>query len=54
MTEKFIPYEKMSKKQRRELDAKARNLWGADPRTRVVPNGKAYKRKPKHKAELEY
>ncbi len=49
MAERFIPYEKMSKKQRRSVDAKRRNLWGTDPCTRVVPNGKAYTRKVKHK-----
>ena len=31
--EKFIPYEKLSKKKKRELDRKARGTWGgAEPR----------------------
>lgn len=50
MAEKFIPYEKLSRKERRKLDAKRRSTWaGLNPRTRVVPNGKIYTRKVKHK-----
>ena len=50
MPDKFIPYEKLSRKERRKLDAKGRRTWeGLNPRTRVVPNGKAYTRKVKHK-----
>lgn len=53
MAEKFIPYEKLSPKERRRLDAKRRRTWeGQDPRTRVVPSGKAYSRKVKHKEKL--
>lgn len=44
-TVKFVPVEKLSKKARRELDAKRRGSWcGLDPTTRVVPNKKAYDR----------
>lgn len=48
--EKFIPYEKLSKKERRKLDAEKRRGWnGLSPVTRVVPDSsKAYKRKPKY------
>lgn len=54
VAEKFIPYEKLSPKERRKLDAKNRRTWeGIDPRTRVVPNGKAYTRKVKHKNRVE-
>lgn len=50
MDEKFIPYEKMSAKERRKLDAKQRRSWdGFDPATRVRPSGKVYKRSDKHK-----
>ena len=44
--EKFIPYEKLSKKKRRELDRKGRNDWGElKPVTRKIESGKIYKRK---------
>lgn len=44
--EKFIPYEKLSKKQKRALDAARRNSWGSlNPATRKPENPKAYKRK---------
>ncbi len=44
--EKFIPYEKLSKKQKRKLDAARRNTWGSlNPATRRPENPKAYKRK---------
>ena len=43
--EKFIPYEKLSKKQRRELNASRRGTWGSmSPVTRRAENGKAYNR----------
>ena len=44
--EKFIPYEKLSKKKKRELNQKRRNTWGVlNPVTRSTENPKAYKRK---------
>ena len=44
--EKFIPYEKLSKKKRRELDAAKRGGWGPlSPVTRRPENPKAYRRK---------
>ena len=43
--EKFIPYEKLSKKKKRELDGQRRSTWGAlRPVTRRPENPKAYKR----------
>ena len=43
--EKFIPYEKLSKKKKRALDAARRNSWGGlSPVTRRPENPKAYKR----------
>ena len=42
---KFVPYEKMSKKQKKALDSMKRKSWGClDPRTRVPDDPKVYKR----------
>jgi hypothetical protein len=44
--ERFIPYEKLSKKKQRELDRQKRGSWGAlNPVTRVPKNPKAYDRR---------
>ena len=44
--EKFIPYEKLSKKEKRKVDAMRRNTWGElNPVTRKSENSKAYNRK---------
>lgn len=44
--EKFIPYEKLSKKKRRELDAARRGSWGGvNPVTKKPQNSKAYNRR---------
>lgn len=44
--EKFIPYEKLSKKEKRKLDLAKRQTWGGfDPVTRKPQNSKAYNRK---------
>ena len=43
--EKFIPYEKLSKKEKRRRDAMMRNTWGPlNPVTRKSKNPKAYDR----------
>jgi hypothetical protein len=43
--DKFIPYEKLSKKKRRERDKQQRLGWGAlSPVTRKPPASKAYQR----------
>lgn len=48
--EKFIAYEKLSKKKRRELDAAKRGSWnGVNPVTRKSPNPKAYNRQKARK-----
>ena len=47
--EKFIPYEKLSKKKRRELDARRRNVWSISPVTRKPANSKAYNRRKAQK-----
>lgn len=52
--EKFIPYEKLSKKKQRELDAKRRNTWGSlNPVTRKPENPKAYNRQKARKRDRE-
>ena len=43
--EKFIPYEKLSKKKKRELNNQKRNVWELNPITRKTGNKKAYNRK---------
>ncbi len=47
--EKFIPYEKLSKKKKRELDAGKRTAWAINPVTRKPENPKAYNRKKAQK-----
>ena len=43
--EKFIPYEKLSKKEKRKLDLAKRQNWGdLNPVTRKPENSKAYNR----------
>ena len=44
--DKFIPYERLSKKKKRQLDAEKRGSWyGLNPITRKPKNPKAYDRK---------
>jgi hypothetical protein len=44
--EKFIPYEKLSKKEKRKADLARRQTWGElNPVTRKPMNSKAYNRK---------
>ena len=46
----FVPYEKLSKKQKRELDRSRRATWGEmSPVTRKPENSKAYNRKKAQK-----
>lgn len=43
--EKYIPYEKLSKKKQRELNTQRRGSWGGiNPVTRKPENSKAYNR----------
>lgn len=52
---KFISYQKLSKKARRELDKQKRSDWGAvRPVTRIEENPKAYKRHAKHKGSENF
>ena len=44
--EKYVPFEKLSKKKQRELNAKRRNTWGSiSPITRKPNSPKAYNRR---------
>ena len=44
--ERFIPYEKLSKKEKRKADLARRQTWGdLNPVTRKPMNSKAYNRK---------
>ena len=44
--EKFVPYEKLSKKEKRKLDQARRQTWGQlNPVTRKPENSRAYNRK---------
>ena len=44
--EKIIPYEKLSKKEKRKMDLAKRQTWGAlNPVTRKPTNSKDYNRK---------
>ena len=44
--EKFIPYEKLSKKEKRKIDQAKRLTWGElNPVTRKPENSKAYSRR---------
>lgn len=46
---KFVPYEKLSKSKKRELDRKRRVTWGSvNPVTRKVESKKHYKRKSRN------
>ncbi|MBQ3662662.1 MAG: hypothetical protein II914_00870 [Clostridia bacterium] len=50
---KFIPYKKLSKRKKRELDRKRRNTWGGlSPVTRRAENRRAYNRKRARKRDL--
>ena len=43
---RFIPYEKLSKKEKRKLDQAKRQTWGdLNPVTRKPENSKAYNRR---------
>ena len=55
MMEKFIPYEKLSKKEKRKLDLAKRQTWGdLNPVTRKPENSKAYSRNKARNWKREY
>ena len=44
--EKFVPYEKLSKKEKKTRDSARRNTWGElNPVTRKPENSRAYNRR---------
>lgn len=48
----FVPYEKLSKKKKKEMNAKKRNTWnGLNPVTRKPENPRAYNRNKKKAQE---
>jgi len=48
--EKFIPYEKLSKKKQRQLNSEKRGSWqGLNPVTRKSENPRAYNRRKAQK-----
>ena len=54
-TQKFVSYEKLSKKARKELDRKKRSDWGnVRPVTQIENNKKSYQRHAKHRKREEY
>lgn len=53
--EKFIPYEKLSKKEKRKADAAKRSTWGQlNPVTRKPQSSKAYNRNKARNWKREY
>ena len=52
--EKFIPYEKLSKKEKRKADRAGRQTWGdLNPVTRKPENSRAYNRNKSRKWKRE-
>ncbi len=50
---RFIPYEKLSKKEKKKLDRTRRRGWGEiSPVTRVSKNKKAYSRKGRREGDM--
>ena len=45
----FIPYEKLSKKEKRKQNAAKRTVWDISPVTRRPENPKAYNRQKTHR-----
>lgn len=50
MDQRFIPYQKLSKKKKRLINARNRKNWGQmNPSTKKIENKKLYSRKKKSK-----
>lgn len=48
-TVRFVPYEKMSKREKREIDIRKRQGWdGLNPCTKKIPSARIYNRKKKY------
>ena len=53
--EKYIPYEKLSKKEKRKMDLAKRQTWGElNPVTRKPQNSKAYNRNKSRNWKRDY
>ena len=53
--EKFIPYEKLSKKEKRKMDLAKRQTWGElNPVTRKPENSKSYNRNKARNWKRDY
>ena len=53
--DKLIPYEKLSKKEKRKIDQARRQTWGElNPVTRKPENGKAYNRNKAQNWKRDY
>lgn len=53
--EKFTPYEKLSKKEKRKLDQSRRQTWGElNPVTRKTASSKAYNRNKTRNWKRDY
>lgn len=44
MKQKFVPYDKLSKRARREVDKKRRKVWDVPPVTKIIPDKHKEKR----------
>ncbi|MBP3657354.1 MAG: hypothetical protein J6K32_11765 [Clostridia bacterium] len=52
--EKFVPYEKLSKRRRREIDKARRATWeGISPVTRKKESAVVYNRKKRRREEMD-
>jgi len=52
--EKFVPYEKLSKKEKKKLNEARRGTWqGLNPVTRKSENPKAYNRRKARQLDME-
>lgn len=50
--EKFISYEKLSKKEQKKINKVKRGTWGRiNPSTKIVPDKKKYNRKDKYPSD---
>lgn len=50
--EKFVPFEKLSKKKQQELNKQRRTTWGSlNPTTRKPDNSRAYNRNKRKEAD---
>lgn len=53
--EKFVPFDKMSKKKKKEINALKRKTWGTlNPVTRKTKNKKAYDRRKARKLSDDF